>query len=56
VLGLLRKQAAALIFYRDKNKGFKSIDDVTKIPAVRFKKIEQAKDRLLFGIVPKKIE
>lgn len=56
VLGLLRKAAAALIAYRAKNKGFKSIDDLKNIPGVPFKKIEVAKDRLVFGIVPKKPE
>jgi competence protein ComEA len=56
VLGLLRKEAAALIAYRDKNKGFKSLDDLVKIPGVPFKKIEAAKDRLVFGIVLKKSE
>jgi competence protein ComEA len=56
VLGLLRKEAAALIAYRTKNNGFKSIDDLKKIPGVPFKKIEAAKDRLVFGIVAKKPE
>jgi competence protein ComEA len=56
VLGLLRKEAAALIAFRDKNKGFKSIDDLKKIPGVPFKKIDDKKDRLVFGIVPKKVE
>jgi competence protein ComEA len=56
VLGLLRKEAAALIAYRDKHNGFKSIDDLKNIPGVPFKKIEDAKDRLVFGIVPKKAE
>lgn len=56
VLGLLRKEAAALIAYREQNKGFKSIDDLKKIAGVPFKKIEDKKDRLVFGIVPKKPE
>jgi competence protein ComEA len=56
VLGLLRKEAAALIAYRDKTKGFKSIDDLKKIPGVPFKKIDDKKDRLVFGIVPRKVE
>ena len=56
VLELLRKEAAALIAYREKNKGFKSLDDLKNIPGVPFKKIEARKDRLVFGIVPKKPE
>ncbi len=56
VLALLRKEALALVAYRDKHKGFKSIDDLKKIPGVPFKKIEEKKDRLVFGIVPKKPE
>jgi competence protein ComEA len=54
VLGLLRKEAAALIAYRTRSNGFKSIEDLKKIPGVPFKKIEGAKDRLVFGIVAKK--
>lgn len=48
VLGLFRKEAAAVIAYRDKVGGFKSIDDLKKIPGVDFKKIEAAKDRISF--------
>jgi competence protein ComEA len=45
---LLRKEAAALIAYRDKVGGFKTIDDIKKAPGVDFKKIEAAKDRITF--------
>jgi competence protein ComEA len=48
VLSLLRKEAAAVIAYRDKVGGFKSIDDLKKVPGVDFKKIEAAKDRISF--------
>lgn len=48
VLLLLRKEATALIAYRDKVGGFKSIDDMKKIPGVDFKKIQAAKDRIAF--------
>jgi competence protein ComEA len=48
VVLLLRKEAAALIAYRDKVGGFKSIDDIKKAPGVDFKKIEAAKDRITF--------
>ena len=48
VLSLLRKEAAAVIAYRDKVGGFKSIDDLKKVPGVDFKKIEAGKDRIIF--------
>ena len=32
------------------------MNDLKKIPGVPFKKIEEKKDRLVFGIVPKKPE
>jgi competence protein ComEA len=54
VLGLLRRESAALIAYRTKQGGFKSLEDLRKAPGVPFKKIEAAKDRLVFGIVAKK--
>lgn len=48
VLSLYRKEAAAVIAYRDKVGGFKSIDDLKKVPGVDFKKIEAGKDRIIF--------
>jgi competence protein ComEA len=48
VLSLLRKEAAAVIAYRTRIGGFKSIDDLKKVPGVDFKKIEAAKDRIVF--------
>jgi competence protein ComEA len=48
VLSLLRKEAAAVIAYRDKVGGFKSIDDLKKVPGVDFKKIQAGKDRIIF--------
>ena len=48
VLGLLRKESAALIAYREKNGKFKSIAALKKIPGVDFKKIEARKDILVF--------
>jgi competence protein ComEA len=56
VLGLLRKEAAAVLVFREKNKGFKSLDDLKNVPGVPFKKIEEKKDRLVFAIVVKKPE
>jgi competence protein ComEA len=48
VLSLLRKEAAAVIAYRDKVGGFKTIDDLKKVPGLDFKKIEAGKDRISF--------
>jgi len=53
VLLLLRKEAAAVIAYREKNGLFKSVDDLKKVPGIDAKKIETQKDRLYFGgVVP----
>ena len=49
VLLLLRKEAAAMIAYRDKHGLFKSVEDLKKVPGVDVKKIEAQKDRLYFG-------
>jgi competence protein ComEA len=49
VLLLLRKEAAAVIAYREKNGLFKSVDDLKKVPGIDAKKIEAQKDRLYFG-------
>jgi competence protein ComEA len=49
VLLLLRKQAAAVIEYREKNGPFKSIEDLKKVPGIDPKKIDAEKDRLYFG-------
>jgi competence protein ComEA len=49
VLLLLRKQAAAVIAYREKNGPFKSIEDLKKVPGIDVSKIEAEKDRLYFG-------
>ena len=49
VLSLLRKEAAAVIAYRDKVGGFKSIDDLKEGARGRLsKKIEAGKDRIIF--------
>ena len=49
MLLLLRKEAAALIAYRDKHGLFKSVEDLKKVPGIDVKKIEAQKDRLYFG-------
>ncbi len=48
VVSLLRREAAAVIAYRDKVGGFKSIEDLRNVPGVDFKKFEAAKDRIIF--------
>ena len=48
MVSLLRREAAAVIAYRDKVGGFKSIDDLRKVPGVDFKKFDAAKDRIIF--------
>ena len=48
ILQLLRKEATALIQYRQKHGKFKSIDELKKVPGVDFKKIESRKDRIVF--------
>lgn len=52
VLLLLRKEAAAVIDYRQKNGPFKSIDELKKVPGIDPKKIDAQKDRLFFGGLP----
>ena len=49
MLLLLRKEAAAVIAYREKHGPFKAIEDLKKVPGVDVKKIEAQKDRLYFG-------
>ena len=52
VLLLLRKEAAAVIAYREKNGLFKNVDDLKKVPGIDVKKIDAQKDRLYFGGFP----
>jgi competence protein ComEA len=46
VAGLLRKEAAALIAYREKNGPCKKLEDLKKVEGLDYKKIEARKDRL----------
>ena len=46
VAGLLRKEAAALIAYREKNGPCKSLEDLKKVAGLDYKKIDSRKDRL----------
>ncbi len=41
--------ARAIVTYRDKVKGFKSIDELKQVPGADTKKIDAKKDRLVFG-------
>jgi competence protein ComEA len=45
--GLLRREAAAVIKYRDQHGRFKSVDDLKKVPGLDFKKIEMRKDAVV---------
>ena len=42
--GLLRREAAAVIQYREKHGRFKSLDDLKKVPGLDFKKIDSRRD------------
>jgi competence protein ComEA len=47
VLGLLRKEAGAVIAYRTKNGPFKTIPDMKKVPGLDYKKVESQTDRIV---------
>ena len=47
VAGLLRKEAAAWVAYRNKNGPCKALDDLKKVVGVPFKKIDERRDRLV---------
>jgi competence protein ComEA len=49
VLEISDDQAKAIVDYRDKQKGFKSLDEMKQVPGVDAEKIEAHKDRLVFG-------
>jgi competence ComEA-like helix-hairpin-helix protein len=46
VAGLLRKEAAALIAYREKNGPCKKLEDLKKVTGLDYKKLEARKARL----------
>ena len=46
VAGLLRKESAALIAYREKNGPCKKLEDLKKVAGLDYKKIEARKERL----------
>jgi competence protein ComEA len=45
--GLLRREAAAVIQYRDQHGRFKTVDDLKKVPGLDFKKIERRRDAVV---------
>jgi competence protein ComEA len=45
--GLLRREAAAVVQYRDKHGRFKTLDDLKKVPGLDFNKIERRKDAMV---------
>jgi competence protein ComEA len=45
--GLLRREAAAVIRYREQHGRFKSVDDLKKVPGLDFKKIERRRDAVV---------
>lgn len=47
VAGLLRKEAAALVAYREKKGPCKKLEDLERVPGLDYKKIEARKDRLV---------
>lgn len=47
VAGLLRKEAAVWVAYRNKNGPCKALDDLKKVVGVPFKKIDERRDRLV---------
>jgi len=49
ILEISLDDAKAIVAYRDKQKGFKSIEDMKQVPNVDAKKIDAKKDRLIFG-------
>jgi competence protein ComEA len=45
--GLLRREAAAVIRYREQNGRFKTLDDLKNVPGLDFKKIESRRDAVV---------
>jgi competence protein ComEA len=45
--GLLRREAAAVIRYREQHGKFKTLDDLKNVPGLDFKKIENRRDALV---------
>jgi competence protein ComEA len=45
--GLLRREAAAVVQFREKHGRFKAIDDLKKVPGLDFKKIDSRRDSMV---------
>jgi competence protein ComEA len=45
--GLLRREAAAVVQFREKHGRFKTIDDLKKVPGLDFKKIDSRRDSMV---------
>jgi competence protein ComEA len=45
--GLLRREAAAVIRYREQHGRFKTLDDLKQVPGLDFKKIESRRDAVV---------
>ena len=45
--GLLRREAAAVIRYREQHGRFKTLDDLKQVPGLDFKKIESRRDAIV---------
>ena len=45
--GLLRREAAAVVQYREKNGPFKTLDDMKQVPGLDFSKIDSRRDFLI---------
>lgn len=50
--GLLRREAAAVIQYREKHGRFQSLDDLKKVPGLDFRKIERRRDAMVVMAPP----
>ena len=46
-VGLLRREAAAVIRYREQHGRFKTLDDLKQVPGLDFKKIENRRDAVV---------
>lgn len=47
VLELLRREAAAVVAYRDKHGAFKTVEDLKKVPGLDYKKIASKRERIV---------
>ena len=45
--GLLRREARAVVQYREKNGRFASVDDLKKVPGLDFRKIDSRRDAMV---------